>query len=682
MRRQGRDVLLGVAAVLALGSARADALDCSGIPAWSSTTTYAAGTKVTRTFVAGSGNPGVYNNPGTVGATYAYKNTNGGRWGDDPVVGSNWSVWGALMADGNTIAGSGQSASPCGVSATATATATTVRVTPTRTNTATATRTPTATSSGPTATRTNTATATATTGGPGCTLPVFASCTAYALGTSVVYNGTKYTAIGTISATRDCPPASPYNPSNDNWWRNDGACTGGPTATRTATATATNGGPTATFTVTATRTATATATTTGPTATRTVTPTSCGNCGGNKKLVGYFEQWAFYHQLYYVKNIETSGSAAKLTHINYSFGNVINNRCSVGVTALGVGDAYADYTMGIGPSLSVDGIGDTAGDALKGHWNQLRKLKARHPGLKVLISLGGWTWSDGFYTAAQPANRSAFVASCVDAYIRGNLPVVDGAGGPGAAAGVFDGIDIDWEYPGACGLHPNCGASTADRANFNALMAEFRSQLNAVRPGLLLTAALPAGDDKYNLLDLATLTGPMDYFNLMTYDFHGDWDPTTNFMAPLFSRSDDPTPRYNANFAVQGYRAAGVSMAKMNLGVPFYGRGWAGVADVNNGLYQAGYAAPSSYSQENQPGYESYLNLAPLQNSYRNVRDAQAQAFYIFNGNTFWSYDDPTSVTNKMNYLKSNGLGGAMVWALTHDTPAGTLITAVSNGLQ
>ncbi len=111
----------------------------------------------------------------------------------------------------------------------------------------------------------------------------------------------------------------------------------------------------------------------------------------------------------------------------------------------------------------------------------------------MLISLGGWTWSRGFSSAARAENRQAFVASCIDAYIRGNLPVTDGAGGNAAAAGVFDGIDIDWEYPVACGIA--CG-TPEDRQNFTALLAEFRRQLDQVRPGLLLTVAVGAGIDK------------------------------------------------------------------------------------------------------------------------------------------------------------------------------------------
>src|SRR5438132_14394525 len=93
-------------------------------------------------------------------------------------------------------------------------------------------------------------------------IPAFASCTAYATGASVVYNNSKYTSIAPISATRDCPPNSPYNPSNDNWWTNNGTCSAGGTATATATRTST-----------ATSTRTSTATATGPTPTRTATRT-------------------------------------------------------------------------------------------------------------------------------------------------------------------------------------------------------------------------------------------------------------------------------------------------------------------------------------------------------------------------------------------------------------------------
>ena len=411
--------------------------------------------------------------------------------------------------------------------------------------------------------------------------------------------------------------------------------------------------------------------------------TQPGSGGGAKRVLGYFVQWGIYGRNYRVRNIDTSGTAAELTHINYAFGNVRNNRCEVGVTQAsdpntGIGgDAFADYTKAFSAAESVDGVADTWNQTLRGNWNQLKKLKARHSGLKVLISLGGWTWSRGFSEAAKPANRQAFVASCIDAYIRGNLPVTDGAGGAGAAAGVFDGIDIDWEYPNACGL--TCG-SVEDRANFTALMAEFRRQLDAVRPGLLLTAAVGAGVDKIAATDPGQYAQYLDFINVMTYDFHGAWESRTNHHSALFDSPNDPSTGdvrfYNSNDAIEAFLERGVPASKLNLGIGFYGRGWTNVANVNNGLYQTGSAAPGTY----ESGIEDYKVLKNL--GWPSFVDSQARAHWIYNGSTFWSFDNPALITEKMTYAKTQGLGGAFFWELSGDDAQGTLAKAMSAGLE
>ena len=411
--------------------------------------------------------------------------------------------------------------------------------------------------------------------------------------------------------------------------------------------------------------------------------TTQGGGGGNKRVIGYFAQWGIYGRNYRVKNIDTSGSAAKITHINYAFGNVRNNRCEVGViqpsdpnTGAG-GDAFADYSKAFGAAESVSGAADTWDQPLRGNWNQLKQLKAKYPGLKVLISLGGWTWSRGFASAARPENRQAFVASCIDAYIRGNLPVTDGAGGVGAAAGVFDGIDLDWEYPAACGL--TCGTAE-ESANFTALLAEFRSQLNAVRPGLLLTIAAGAGVDKVRVTNPAAYHQYLDYINVMTYDFHGTWDAKTNHHTALFDSPNDPSTGdqkfYNTNDALEAFLSRGVPAAKLNLGIGFYGRGWTNVPNVNNGLYQSGTAAPGTY----EAGNEDYKVLKNRAGTI--YTDANARATWKYDGNTFWSYDTPAMIIEKMGYVKAQNLGGAFFWEFSGDDPQGSLATAIRDGLQ
>ncbi|HEY0660136.1 MAG TPA: glycosyl hydrolase family 18 protein [Lysobacter sp.] len=404
---------------------------------------------------------------------------------------------------------------------------------------------------------------------------------------------------------------------------------------------------------------------------------------GARRVVGYFTQWGIYNQNYFVKHLDASGSAAKLTHLTYAFGNVRNNRCEVGVlkasnAATGEGgDAYADYSRTFTAAESVDGVGDVWGQPLRGNWNQLKKLKAKRPGLKVLISLGGWTWSRGFASAARPENRAAFVASCIDAYIRGNLPAFDAAGGTGAAAGVFDGFDIDWEYPAACGL--TCGGSE-DTDNFTALLAEFRRQLDAVRPGLVLSAAVGGGIDKIRVTRPEQYQASVDYINVMTYDFHGAWEAKTNFHSALFNSPNDPATGdaryYNSNDAIQAFLDRGVSAAKLNLGVASYGRGWTNVGSTGNGLYQGGTAAPGSL----EPGIESYRVLKTL--AYPTYVDTAAKARWIYNGNTFWSFDNPTTLADKMAYAKVQGLGGAFLWDFSGDDATGSLVGAISAGLQ
>ncbi|MFD6343031.1 glycoside hydrolase family 18 protein [Streptomyces sp. NPDC060131] len=364
---------------------------------------------------------------------------------------------------------------------------------------------------------------------------------------------------------------------------------------------------------------------------------------GNK-VVGYFTNWGVYDRNYHVKNIETSGSAAKLTHINYAFGNVTGGKCVIG-------DSYADYEKAYTADQSVDGVADTWDQPLRGNFNQLRKLKAQHPGLKVIWSFGGWSWSGGFTEAAK--NPAAFAQSC-------RALVEDPRW-----ADVFDGIDIDWEYPNACGLTCDSSGRDAFRNLASALRTEFGSDL--------VTAAITADGSDGGKIDAADYAGAaqyLDWYNPMTYDFFGAFaaqGPTAPH-SPLTSYPGIPTEGFNSDAAISKLKGLGVPSEKLLLGIGFYGRGWTGVTQKEPGGTATG-AAPGKY----EAGIEDYKILKTSCPANGTVGGTA----YAFCGNQWWSYDTPATIAGKMAYKNQQGLGGTFFWELSGDTTDGELIKSI-----
>jgi chitinase len=408
-----------------------------------------------------------------------------------------------------------------------------------------------------------------------------------------------------------------------------------------------------------------------------------GAPGGQYRKVGYFVQWGIYGRAFFPKNVETTGMAQRLTTIDYAFENVgADGRCFE-QNGAGVGDAFADYQRSYDAASSVDGVADVWDQPLRGNFNQLRKLTARHRNLSVLVSIGGWSFSKNFSDAAlTPASRRAFAASCIDLFIKGNLPQLDGdpAGGAAAAAGVFDGIDLDWEWPGSEGNAGNV-IRPEDKRNYGLLLAEFRRQLDAygrqVGRHYALSAFLPAAPAKISAgVDVRSVLRSVDWATVQGYDLHGTWEPGTNHQAQLFSPAADPTPeRFSADLAIGSYLRAGAPARKLLLGIPYYGRGWTGVPDVNHGLYQPGSGpAPATF----EAGVEDYKVLKALPGP--RFTDRRIGATWFYDGSTFWSYDDERAVAAKTRYVKANRLGGTMVWELDGDD--GTLTAAINSGLR
>ena len=368
-------------------------------------------------------------------------------------------------------------------------------------------------------------------------------------------------------------------------------------------------------------------------------------------LVGYFPQWGTYGG-YNVKNVITSGSAPLLTHLNYAFANVADNQCQSF-------DPWADYQNPLPADQTVNGRADSQDpNAFVGNFHQLQELKRRYPNLQIAISIGGGSADpSAFSTAALPQNRKAFVKSCIDMFIRGHFA-------PGLhEPGIFDGIDVDWEYP----------ASDADKTNFTALLKEFREQLDRLRPGMPLTIAAPAGSWAYQFIDLAKVQHSLTFFNLMNYDFDGPWNYETGFVAPLYRSLKDPDAYNNADAAVQAYLDAGVESRKIVFGMPFYGYEWGDVPNIDNGLFEPG--TPENWG-------DGYNYIVTIRKQYQMFRDSITQEPWLYDGYNFWTYDDPVSLAFKMDYVRKQRLGGAMFWELSSDTSDGVLIKTLAQGLR
>ncbi|MDK9494173.1 glycoside hydrolase family 18 protein [Streptomyces katrae] len=399
------------------------------------------------------------------------------------------------------------------------------------------------------------------------------------------------------------------------------------------------------------------------------------------RKVGYFTQWGVYGRDFQVQDLEANGSAGKLTHVNYAFGNIgADGKCFTGNVA-GEADAWADYGRPLDAANSVDGVADTAEQPLAGNFNQLKELKAKHPGLKVLISLGGWSWSTHFSDAAlTPASRKALVRSCIDLYLRGNLPQDGARGGAGAAAGVFDGIDLDWEWPGSEG-DTDTRFRPEDKRNFAELVHEFRTQLDAFgrerRRSYELTAFVPAAPAKIDAgFDVRRIMRDLDFVTLQGYDFHVSGEKTTAQQSALYARGD-----FSVDGTVDSWLRRGAPARKLVVGMPFYGQGWTGVTGGGDGMGRpATGPAPAKWAA----GYADFKELKELASSgtFQVHRDRRGGHAWLFDGTTLWTYDDPQVLRTKARYVREQGLGGAMFWSLDADTADGELTAAVDQGLR
>jgi chitinase len=420
-----------------------------------------------------------------------------------------------------------------------------------------------------------------------------------------------------------------------------------------------------------------------------ISPSFAQHQNQGKILGGYFEEWSIYYAGYNIANLQQNGVADKLTHLLYAFGNVTTTPAP----ACAIADGWADYQSPYLPSVN----GSPYPGPLYGNFAAIQQLKGLHPNLKVLMSLGGAsaTNTEAFVSAASTASgRQALAASCINMFVEGNIA-------PGITApGLFDGFNIDWEFPTA-----------TDTKNFTALLAEFRSQLNALSKttGEQYTLSFdgPAGSQNYVNIDLKKAAAQVDFITIDGYNYSGSWVTQTNDASPLFDSRQDPLygQQLDINDTVNAYLKAGVPASKYTMGLPLYGAGWTGVPNVNHGLYQNS-TGPSPVLWANgtglcpdisgntpgcdtllTPGLLTYSTLSTLTaNGYSNYFDPRrvAVSLYDSSAGTFYTYDDPATALLKMIYVNlkvPGGLGGAYVWALKDDDANGTMVKTMAAGL-
>jgi chitinase len=407
-----------------------------------------------------------------------------------------------------------------------------------------------------------------------------------------------------------------------------------------------------------------------------------------KMVAAYAAEWSVYRvegMDYYIDNIP----AENLTHLIYGFVGITGpnesfkelnptgyntfQSVSAGMQdfELAPPDPWAAYQKTVGNQVQSDKI--------KGNYGQMMALKNRYPDLKIIPSIGGWTLSDPFYFMGDDTKRATFVESARQ-FLR--------------TWKFFDGIDIDWEFPGVKAANPNLGDPLTDGDTYVKLMRDLREMLD--EEGALqnrhyeLSSAINVGYDKLDKVDYADAVQYMDFIMMMSYDYFGAWDTTKlghqTGVYPSDFRADENTQKYNLRTGVNLLKAQGVPASKLVAGIAMYGRGWTGVTHEAGTHHMTGTAtgpAQPSGSFKLEPGTIMYANIAQWVNepSWEYHYDTVAQAPYIYNPTTgdLISYDDDKSIQAKADIVMSEGMAGMFAWEI--DTDNGDILNWMHESL-
>ncbi|CAF1366875.1 unnamed protein product [Rotaria magnacalcarata] len=360
------------------------------------------------------------------------------------------------------------------------------------------------------------------------------------------------------------------------------------------------------------------------------------------------------------------------THINFAFGKVLES-------------------LTIAPSEEDDIKGWTSNS--KGMYERVIKLKETNPDLRVLLSVGGWTHaSRGFNDVSKnAANIKTFATNSIK-FLRDNK---------------FDGLDLDWEYPGAKDQGAELHTKTGYTKLVKKLSEMFRQEAEHTgKEKLLLTCATAAARHRIEAgYEVSELCKSFDFVSVMTYDYHGSWEGKTGHNSPLYGMSSDKKKfrEWNIKGSMNVWSVLGCPKEKLNIGLSAYGRAFTLLREPDVKIrkskekkkspigLKAGAAEAGKYTRE--AGVLSYYEICELieQNPSNRVLWHREMSVPYVSSDTLWiGYDNVQSVKLKMKFLKDQGYGGVIIWSLDLDDKTGDfckegpfpLINAVKNELS
>ncbi len=434
------------------------------------------------------------------------------------------------------------------------------------------------------------------------------------------------------------------------------------------------------------------------------------NTDPNTVVGTYFVEWGIYGRDYTVDNLP----ADNLTHILYGFIPICGPNESVKSVGGNSYNALMTACQGVNDyevvihdpwaafQKSFPQAGHEYSSPIKGNYAMMMALKQRNPDLKIIPSIGGWTLSDPFFDFTTKANRDTFVAS-VKKFLN--------------TWKFYDGVDIDWEFPGGGGAAPDLGDPVNDGPAYIALMAELRTMLDQLEAEngrtYELTSAIGVGHDKIEDVNYGEAIQYMDYIFAMTYDFYGGWNNVLghqtalncgNFMRPgqcdgtgLDENGEQYTgPAYTTDNGIQLLLAQGVPANKLVVGTAMYGRGWEGVlpsslSDPSDPMTGVGNGKLTGSSAQGvwEDGVIDYKGIKANMlgannqgiNGFEYGYDEMAEAPYVWNRTSgkLITFDDDRSVKAKGAYVRSLGLAGLFSWEIDADN--GDILNAMHEGL-